>query len=118
MATTRFTSTARAVRLEISPSHSSATDESSAAARARRATEAETSQWRHATEAETSQWFNGEATWSVVADDMMSTAQRVAWALLAPTIALIITLLTIGQHTALTLSHVCLEVISFLYATY
>ena len=69
-------------------------------------------------EAETSQWLNGEATWSVVADDMMSTAQRVAWALLAPIIALIITLLTLGQHTAMALSHACLDVISFLYTAY
>ena len=102
--------------------------------------EAEPSQWRRAAEAETSQWFSGPCpppgfhgnaraycasleadslgTWSVAADDMMNAAQRVAWALLAPAIALIITLLTLGQHTAMTLSHACLHAISFLYATY
>ena len=69
-------------------------------------------------EAEAPQWFNGEATWSAVADDMMSTTQRVALALLAPIIALIITLLTFGQRTAAALSRACLHAIYFLYGTY
>ncbi|MAI45673.1 MAG: hypothetical protein CMB79_07290 [Filomicrobium sp.] len=90
-------------------------------ARVRRAThdtQAEASQWKRAMEDVTSQWFNGEATWSVVADDMMNTAQRVALALLAPIIALIITLLTFGQRTAAALSRACLHAIYFLYGTY